>query len=267
MSIPDYREAAAAAKLINDSDSDYLRNIFEEFSKNRADRAVNVAFNEGKDLGLPTAFKYNDDVTDYTKNCLTSLTCDLHYELDWNYRLTSVMDCADAETKDPCYGTNACFCDNGYYKVSEAMPTRPEDYAGKDLYLVQDEAAEERVNETSAGEGTTLGEDTETVTETPTKKTEAEEEEELKWWEEEDWYEDYPRWQIFSAGFIALVLLISVCCCVCKCFNCCCCKKKNYKDLKITPVSRTVYNGKKMATTNELAMKGDRKSPIAARRT
>lgn len=84
---------------------------------------------------MPTAFKYNDDVTDYIANCIDKLTCDLHYELDWNYRLTSVIDCVDVLVKDPCFGTNACFCDNGYYKVAETMPVRPADYAGKDLYI------------------------------------------------------------------------------------------------------------------------------------
>lgn len=118
-----------------------MRNIFEEFSKNRPARVVNSPVNALKGLPVPTAFKYSTNVTDYAKNCVTSLTCDLHYELDWNYRLTSVTECAKAATADPCFGTNACFCDNGYYRVAQTMPARPIDYQGKDLYIEQDEAA------------------------------------------------------------------------------------------------------------------------------
>ena len=136
--------------------------------------AVNNAFNEGKPDALPAVLT-NAEVTTYTKNCLSNIECDLHYELDWTYRLTATMTCDEATTKDPCFGTQACLCDNGYYRIALNMPTRPANYAGNDLYIEQ---AESRAA-TEAGET-----DPETGTETNVAVTTE---------EDEEWF-GYPQW-------------------------------------------------------------------------
>ena len=52
------------------------------------------------------------------------MTCDMHYELDWSYRLRTNISCADAVEIDPCFATTACMCDTGYYRVAETMPKK-----------------------------------------------------------------------------------------------------------------------------------------------
>ena len=72
-------------------------------------------------------------ITDF---CTEMVTCDLHYELDWQFRLRAELTCESLANNDPCFGTFACMCDNGYVKVAENMPERPADYTGQDEVLL-----------------------------------------------------------------------------------------------------------------------------------
>ena len=64
-------------------------------------------------------------------SCSNLVSCDLFYDTDWNYRLRVELFCADAVQRDPCFATNACLCNNGYFKVSDAMPAEiPADFTG-----------------------------------------------------------------------------------------------------------------------------------------
>ena len=38
-------------------------------------------------------YKLNDEVLAITDNCVEQITCDLHYELDWNFRLRADLTC------------------------------------------------------------------------------------------------------------------------------------------------------------------------------
>lgn len=97
--------------------------------KSRETAMVNDPINEFvTDTPLPSFF-HDKFLKPYT--CSSNVSCDLHYDLDWSYRLRTIMACADAVNKDPCYATNACLCSNGYFSVSDAMPeTSPDEYSG-----------------------------------------------------------------------------------------------------------------------------------------
>ena len=59
------------------------------------------------------------------------MTCDLHYELDWDLLLEAKLECSELESAtDPCFATYACLCDNGYFRVTQNMPEPPETYLG-----------------------------------------------------------------------------------------------------------------------------------------
>ena len=63
--------------------------------------------------------------------CEDSITCDLHYELDWDLKLTRDFTCSETELMDICFATNACICSNEYYKISLDMPKLSKNYQGQ----------------------------------------------------------------------------------------------------------------------------------------
>ena len=63
-------------------------------------------------------------------HCIGNVQCELHYNLDWSYRLRVNAACSDADTADICFGTDACLCNNGYFRVERRMPSIPRDYSG-----------------------------------------------------------------------------------------------------------------------------------------
>ena len=113
----------------------YKRNIFAELSggHQRADKFVAHEINGVENL---PDYKLNDEVLAITDNCVEQVTCDLHYELDWNFRLRADLTCDYLAQNDPCFGTFACICDNGYVKVAVTMPERPESYKGRTEELI-----------------------------------------------------------------------------------------------------------------------------------
>ena len=62
--------------------------------------------------------------------CAGNVACDIHYKADWSSRVRVSVPCSDPKTYNVCYGSEACICDNGYFKVSAAMPDTPVDYVG-----------------------------------------------------------------------------------------------------------------------------------------
>ena len=58
-----------------------------------------------------------------TSKCLAAdiTTCHQYYSLNWDYFLVSDV-CNKVQPVDICFGTHACLCSNGFYKVSKAMP-------------------------------------------------------------------------------------------------------------------------------------------------
>ena len=75
---------------------------------------------------LPT-FSTNPEFPTLDSGCYGSMLCDMHYELDWSYRLRTKVECSEAVKTDPCFATTACMCDTGYFKVASTMPAKPED--------------------------------------------------------------------------------------------------------------------------------------------
>ena len=96
---------------------------------------INDPVNEGKPYTLPQLY-YSPDVDSVQENCTTgddaAITCDLHYKLNWDYLLTAQIACPDIEsqTVDPCFGTHACLCTNGFFRVAQNMPDPPVTYLG-----------------------------------------------------------------------------------------------------------------------------------------
>ena len=70
--------------------------------------------------------------------CSSNISCDLLYDTDWSYRLRFESLCQDNIERDPCFGTSACLCDNGYFRVTEQMPDEvPDSFTGNVDILTQ----------------------------------------------------------------------------------------------------------------------------------
>lgn len=68
-------------------------------------------------------FYFNRNTAEFTsENCATTVNCDLFYQPDWGFEVQASVTCSEAIAGDACFGTFACACDNGYYRVSESMP-------------------------------------------------------------------------------------------------------------------------------------------------
>lgn len=63
-------------------------------------------------------------------HCIGNVHCDLHYNLDWNYRLRVNGVCSEPETETICFGADACLCNNDYFRVERRMPATPPVYSG-----------------------------------------------------------------------------------------------------------------------------------------
>lgn len=146
----------------------------------------------------------------------TVVTCDLHYELDWNYYLRFESTCGEIAAKDPCFATFACVCSNGYFRIADKMPARPADLDnGSDLADILKEADEEK------------------QTAVETKEVKAQEEAKANVVEpetitEESFFDTLETWHYIVAGCGLLVLLVLIGLC---CF--CCCKKPRVKPMPI----------------------------------
>ena len=83
--------------------------------------------NSASFAGLLPGFSTNPAVPLLISDCAGSMMCDMHYELDWSYRLRTEVNCVEALETDPCFATTACMCDTGYFKVADTMPEKPKD--------------------------------------------------------------------------------------------------------------------------------------------
>ena len=106
----------------------YKKNILSELSggHTRVDKSVAHPLNESTD---GHNVNINDAVPLITDGCEDQIICDLHYELDWDFRLRAPLKC-ERLADDPCFGTFACMCDNGYVRIATIMPERPAEYTG-----------------------------------------------------------------------------------------------------------------------------------------
>ena len=100
---------------------------------NDSTEVINNPINEGKPNALPS-IDYNRSVASPKENCSAetgAVICDLHYRLDWDLLLEASTVCSDpSATPDPCFATQACLCDNGYFRVASNMPAPPAAYLG-----------------------------------------------------------------------------------------------------------------------------------------
>ena len=89
------------------------------------DNLIYHPINAASELDNEVTFVTNPDVPDINKACESLVSCDIYYNLDWWYvaRIEG-LDCAylEDDRNDPCFGSRACACDNGYFWVSSEMP-------------------------------------------------------------------------------------------------------------------------------------------------
>ena len=77
------------------------------------------------DFGPYPTFQKNSSVPQIANNCTGSISCDIFYEPDWSYKLTTTINCNEVAKKDPCFATYACICDNNYSQIASLMPQIP----------------------------------------------------------------------------------------------------------------------------------------------
>ena len=100
-----------------------LSHLYERLS-------TDVLFNEQKEIdftdGTVVGEEYvtNDQATAISENCDESIICSLFYDPDWRYSLNYEGSCDALDQDQPCFGTLACICDNGFYQIAEAMPSQ-----------------------------------------------------------------------------------------------------------------------------------------------
>ena len=109
----------------------YARDVNNYMLNNsrRQNSIVPDPINEDLDASLPQLTKsvYIESPSD----CNSNVQCDLMYDSSWDFRLRAELSCEEAKKKNPCYGTHACLCSNGYYHVSSSMPKPvPSNYSG-----------------------------------------------------------------------------------------------------------------------------------------
>ena len=73
--------------------------------------------------GLKGTFDESTEVKS-AGDCSDKVKCYLHYGLDWKERVRATLTCEEASKNDPCFATNACVCNNGYFRVSSQMPDK-----------------------------------------------------------------------------------------------------------------------------------------------
>jgi len=110
----------------DDPITQYARGIVTELSKSRTrgDTVVHHNVNSGKPAVLTKVFT-NSDFPSIDTSCLSSITCDVYYELDWGFRLQKDLTCDEVKVSDLCFASYACICSTGYYRVTADMPAVP----------------------------------------------------------------------------------------------------------------------------------------------
>ena len=116
------------------SKDNYSRDILSAISREAGPKnsLINHEIN-----GLQGQFVQSPEVNS-AGTCEKKVICDLHYANDWDYKVKSSMSCAEARRNDPCFATNACICDNGFFRVSSLMPARESTESSKELAIVFD---------------------------------------------------------------------------------------------------------------------------------
>ena len=197
-------------------------------------------------------FLTNPNVPQIASVCPSgSVKCEMYYEPDWNYRLEANVDCATAIEDDPCFATNACVCENGYFKISKSMPSRENTSANNDGSESTGGSSTENSGGNSGGSGgnSLIDQISDTINEVEAEeeaKAQAAKEEELKQavtGSSEDESQDYELWVYIVAGVVGVVILITVgigiFCCLKKC------SRKNSLNSTIQPYPMDSETGDK----------------------
>ena len=138
--IPGFSQMALAGESEAEEDK-YYRQLWREILEHSTGGGIDhIKFNSFVKDGVPlfptTTSEVSPEVTSAADECETAVQCDLHYEVAWDYRLRVTQTCEEATLNNPCFATNVCLCDNGYYSIASVMPTMPEDYDGFSEYVL-----------------------------------------------------------------------------------------------------------------------------------
>ena len=115
--LPQYEKYIEAVdKAENNS---YTRNLFKSISQQRPRKdPVVVQYQNEKSYGpYEPYFTSKPEIGSPGQYCIDGkkITCDLHYDTDWDYRVRGQFTCDEAFAGDICFSTHACFCSNGYF--------------------------------------------------------------------------------------------------------------------------------------------------------
>ena len=135
----------ANAELADDNEEkdNYLAVLYGELNSGHTRPEREIVHNVNTNLGAEgNEYRISETITAITDACDVRITCDMYYELDWYYRLRYAGTCTNVEEDEPCFGTFACVCDNGYFRLLESMPERPEDVEETGLEEVLNEVEE-----------------------------------------------------------------------------------------------------------------------------
>lgn len=162
------------------------------------------------------------------------------------------MACTEVATKDPCFATQACLCDNGYYRVASNMPERPKNYAGTKLYIEQAEAKAAALAEAASVLALLQAEVERKVEAARTALLIAPPPIVLP--DEGKWF-GFEKWKVIAMGcavFVGTIFLIALI--VWGSIMCCCRKDPDLENrvMHSKSQSRTVFNGKTQPTVTEL---------------
>ena len=137
-------------KLLESSELDteetlYERQIYNELL-NGTERTKNTVIHPLNFWPSNTfpAYETNPEVPGIADNCTEKIECQLYYEPTWDFYLKAAFTCDEIVSKQPCFGTFACTCDNQYKSISAKMPKlegevvepAEEDDSGTEAWLV-----------------------------------------------------------------------------------------------------------------------------------
>ena len=104
-----------------------------------ANTVIPHEINNGKPSAI-AAVTTNPEVPTIPSNCtaeagsIMTVKCDLYYTLDWSSSFTTEVDidCQDIDEDEfkndgPCFASQACICDNRYFRISQDMPLLSEE--------------------------------------------------------------------------------------------------------------------------------------------
>ena len=118
-------EDVATGKVASE-DAPYQKQLFENLKASGTQESRSFLVHEinTKYFDLPKIVS-SKQVPTISTGCVDQVECDFYYELNWDNYFRTVFPCGPLKSlADPCFGSKACICDNGYFQIQADMPSR-----------------------------------------------------------------------------------------------------------------------------------------------